>query len=114
MIRSEYTQFTSRGRAFVSVTQGVVEKHGWGSSKSVTFYPQCLEILKDGYTEMDLDWLVRHGWLYHYRVKRTIPKRNWRYRTRTDDIYGLTQKGWSVAKKYTSKLPKHWRSTYHG
>ena len=34
--------------------------------------------------------------------------------TRTDDIYGLTQKGWSVAKKYTSKLPKHWRSTYHG
>ncbi len=91
---------TSKGRAFIRIASEVYEKFGFGSTKTVTLYPRALDYFHDGFSEYDLKWLIKSGYIFHYQVERYNPKRNWRYRVRVDDIYGLTKKGWSVAHKY--------------
>lgn len=91
---------TGKGKAFTKIASGVYERFGFGSTKTVTLYINCLDIVDDGYSKDDLDWLVKNGYIFHYQVERYNSKRNWRYRYHTDDIYGLTKKGWSVAHKY--------------
>lgn len=97
---------TSKGKAFSHVATWIYEFHGFGSTKTCTEYHRALDIISDGYTQSDLEWLVKNGYLFHYQVERCNPKRNWRYKYRTDDIYGVTKKGWSVAHLYVSEIRK--------
>lgn len=97
---------TGKGKAFTQIASEIYERFGFGSTKTVTLYPNCLDIVYDGYSKYDLDWLIKNGYIFHYQVERCNPKRNWWYRYHTDDIYGLTKKGWSVAHKYI-KIKNH-------
>lgn len=97
---------TTKAQAFIRIASEVYERYGFGSTKTVTLYPRQLDIIYDKFTQYDLEWLIKNGYIFHYQVDRYNPKRNWRYRWRTDDIYGLTKRGWSVAHKYI-KIKNH-------
>jgi len=95
---------TSKGKAFTAIVSWVHDFHGFGSTKTCTQYLRALDYVNDGYTKYDLEWLVKNGYLFHYQVERYDRKRNWRYKFRVDDIYGVTKKGWSVAHLYVRNI----------
>ncbi len=97
---------SGKGKVFTEIIEEIYERYGFGSTKTVTMYPRAIEFCRCGYSAYDLEWLVKNGYLFHYEVERYDRKRNWRYKFRTDDIYGVTKRGWAVAHLY-SKLIKN-------
>lgn len=94
---------TTRGYAFKEIAYHVNLFHGFGSTKTTEVYystlcPEC----GCKYTKADLDWLVDNGYLFHYVWNgKKGSKQDWGHYHNTDHhIYGLTKKGWSVARKY--------------
>ena len=92
---------TTRGIAFKTIAHKVVVFHGFGSRKTVTEYPCCFHL--DGFGEDDVNWLIENGYIFHRTVERSRSRgRYGQYGRvyRTDDDFGITEKGWAVAHLY--------------
>lgn len=84
---------TERAKIFVKIIESVCWTKGWGTNGSTECFPE-----HNGGVE--LKWLVDNGYLFHFEKEVEQKHRNWRYRYRTQQRFGVTRKGWSVAGKY--------------
>lgn len=90
---------TECGKVFAKIISSVCWTKGWGTTGTT----ECFAEQENG---AELEWLVSNGYLFHYQREKCDKKRNWRYRYRTADIYGLTKKGWAIAGKYVDAAKK--------
>lgn len=90
---------TRRAEIFARIIASVCWTKGWGTTGTCRMYPEQ----ENG---EDLQWLVDNGWLFHYQYEAYNKARNWRYARSDADIYGLTKKGWSVAKQFVKVAEK--------
>lgn len=80
--------------ALRKIATQIKDRYGINSRKTITIDLGGLNLLSDGYTIWDLKFLEDQNYIFHYQITRHFPKREFGFRERLDDIYGLTPKGW--------------------
>ena len=86
---------TATAKCFVSLVKGICWTKGWGTTGTTERFP-ALDIEES----KSLEWLEENGYIFHYVRDEYDKHRNWRYAHRTAHRYGITKKGWGVAKKF--------------
>ena len=81
------------GEVFCDIIKVICWIKGWGTNGATERYPQY-----DG-TAKELQWLVDNGYLFYFTKRRTHSKYKIANR-HLSQMYGITEKGWSVAGKY--------------
>ena len=89
----EVKEMTQYGMVFVDIIKSVCWTKGWGTNGTTEMFPSSEN-------SKELAWLVANGYLFHYERVECDKHRNWRYRYRTAQRYGITSKGWAIAGKY--------------